>query len=196
MFICVYLRLKLFCGFAALGSWCLGVLVVKRGMKSVLWLVLMCLCFPAFADEVPDAYRSTGFPLPRFAALDSGKVYVRAGPGVKYPILWVYEKEDYPVEIVLEFDTWRKIRGHDGGEGWVHSSLLSGKRTAYVPGDSDIPLYQNPEAGAQVVALLKPGVIAGVRKCEGEYCDLAVSGYRGWAERKLIWGVYASEVLN
>lgn len=148
------------------------------------------------AGEIPDAYRSTGYDLPRFAAIASKKAFVRAGPGVKYPILWVYEKEDYPVEITLEFEHWRKIRGHDGEEGWVHSSLLSGKRSAFIPGDHDINLHKKPAAESQVVAVLKPGVIAGLKACEGDYCKIAASGYEGWAERKSIWGVYASEDLN
>lgn len=154
------------------------------------------MILPAFADDVPESYRSTAFPLPRFASLDSDKVYVRAGPGVKYPILWVYEKKHYPVEIILEFDNWRKIRGHDGEEGWVHTSLLSGKRMAYITGEADLPLYRKPDKNTQVMALLKPGVIANIKECEGDYCDLLASGYRGWAERKFIWGVYASEILN
>lgn len=167
-------------------------------MRVVLFLLCFCgMILPAMAtDAVPDAYRSTAFPLPRFASLDSDKVYVRAGPGRKYPILWVYNKEHYPVEIILEFDNWRKIRGHDGAEGWVHTSLLSGRRMAFIPGDDDVPLYRSADSGSQVMAMLKPGVIAAIKACKGSYCDLEASGYRGWAERKLIWGVYASEVLN
>ncbi|MCD8497935.1 MAG: SH3 domain-containing protein [Alphaproteobacteria bacterium] len=165
-------------------------------MRWLLWLTLILISFPALAEDVPDAYRSTGYPLPRFAAVASDKVYVRAGPGMKYPILWVFEKKDYPVEIILEFDTWRKVRGHDGEEGWVHSSLLSGKRTAYVTGEEPLPLHKSAQTDSAVVAMLKPGVIADIKECEGEACKLAVSGYKGWAERKLIWGVYASENLN
>lgn len=165
-------------------------------MRLLLWLTMILLSFPAWAEDVPDAYRSTGYPLPRFAALASDKVYVRAGPGMKYPILWVFEKKSYPVEIILEFDTWRKIRGHDGEEGWVHSSLLSGKRTAYVTGEEALPLHQSAAPDSTVIAMLKPGVIADIKECRSDSCRLSVSGYRGWAERKLIWGVYASEVLN
>lgn len=166
------------------------------GMRVFLCLLLMIAAFPALAEDIPDAYRTTGYPLPRFAALASEKVFVRAGPGMKYPILWVYERAGYPVEITLEFEHWRKIRGHDGEEGWVHSSLLSGKRAAFVVGEKDVPIYRAAETDSTVSALLKPGVIADIERCEGAFCRLKASGYRGWAERKSIWGVYPDENLN
>lgn len=162
----------------------------------LLFFIFIFLTFPAQAQGIPDPYRSTGYDLPRFAAIASGKAFVRAGPGVKYPILWVYEKEGYPVEITLEFENWRKIRGHDGEEGWVHLQLLSGKRSVFIPGDQDINLRQKPEPESAVIAMLKPGVIANLEACKGDYCKVAASGYKGWAERKLLWGVYASEDLN
>ena len=67
-------------------------------------------------------------PLPRFASLDSNEVNLRAGPGTDYPILWVYQRKGLPVEIIQEFDTWRRIRDRDGTVGWVQQNQLSGKR--------------------------------------------------------------------
>ena len=37
---------------------------------------------------------ATGLPLPRFAALRSDEVNLRAGPGTGYPIDWVYKRRD------------------------------------------------------------------------------------------------------
>jgi SH3-like domain-containing protein len=34
------------------------------------------------------------------------------------------------MEIIQEFDNWRRVRDSDGSEGWINQSLLSGKRTA------------------------------------------------------------------
>lgn len=166
-------------------------------MRVLLLFMLMVMAFPALAEEkIPDAYRTTGYALPRFASLASEKVYVRAGPGMKYPVLWVFEQEGYPVEITLEFDHWRKIKDHEGQEGWVHSSLLSGKRSAFVTGDADLPLKAAAGEGAAVSVMLKPGVIATIERCEGEYCRLKTSGYRGWAQRKSFWGVYPGENID
>ncbi len=70
--------------------------------------------------------------LPRFASLRAGEVNVRTGPGVRYPVEWVFVYRHMPIEIVAEFDTWRKVRDWQGTEGWVHLSMLSGRRTAIV----------------------------------------------------------------
>ena len=37
-----------------------------------------------------------------------------------------------PVEIIAEYEAWRKVRDWEGTEGWMHQSLLSGQRTAIV----------------------------------------------------------------
>src|SRR6202012_2445570 len=78
------------------------------------------------------AAEDTKLPLPRFVSLDANDVNMRAGPGTEYPILWQYHRKGLPVEIVQEFDTWRRIRDRDGAIGWVQANLLSNKRTAQI----------------------------------------------------------------
>ena len=34
------------------------------------------------------------------------------------------------MEIIQEYDNWRRVRDSDGAEGWINQSLLSGRRTA------------------------------------------------------------------
>ena len=77
---------------------------------------------------------STGLPLPRFAALRADSVYMRRGPGSRYPIEWVYKRRDLPVEIEREFDVWRLIEDPDGIKGWVHQATLVGTRSFVIPG--------------------------------------------------------------
>ena len=36
------------------------------------------------------------------------------------------------MEIIQEFDNWRKVRDPEGNEGWILHSLLSGERTVIV----------------------------------------------------------------
>ena len=74
------------------------------------------------------AATDSGLPVPRFVTLRADKVNVRAGPGARYPVEWVFERKGMPVEIVAEFDTWRKVRDIQGTEGWVHQNLLSSRR--------------------------------------------------------------------
>ena len=60
------------------------------------------------------------------------KCAVYTGPGVNYAVEWLYMKSGLPVEILQEFDNWRRIRDSEGSEGWVNQTLLSGRRTAIV----------------------------------------------------------------
>jgi len=76
--------------------------------------------------------RETGLALPRFVSLKSKSVNLRVGPGRKYAITWRYQRRGLPVEVIQEFDQWRRIRDADGVTGWVLHSLLSAKRTAVV----------------------------------------------------------------
>ncbi len=59
-------------------------------------------------------------------------INVRVGPGTKYDVSWIYKVAGTPVEIIQEFDIWRKIRDVDGSEGWVHQTMLTGNRAGYV----------------------------------------------------------------
>ena len=60
------------------------------------------------------------------------RVNVRTGPGTRYPISWVYKREGMPVEVIEEYDIWRKIRDAEGTTGWVHKSMLDGKRSVLI----------------------------------------------------------------
>ncbi len=136
---------------------------------------------------------SSGLPIPRFVSLASEKVFVRTGPALRYPIKWIYQRDNLPVEVVQEFDTWRKIRDMDGDDGWVHQSLLSGERTTITKGELNVAVYKEPRDNARMIAMLEPGVIAITTKCKGLWCEVAAQGYRGYAQRKFLWGIYESE---
>ena len=139
--------------------------------------------------------KGSGLPIPRFASLRSDEVNVRAGPGTRYPIDWVFKRKGMPVEIVAEYENYRKIRDWQGANGWVHQSLLSGQRGFIVPA-KPANLHRTPAASAEVVAKLEPDVIGEIRSCAGDWCRVKVSGVSGWIERTGMWGVYKSEPIN
>src|SRR5579862_3380664 len=98
--------------------------------------VLVAAPLPLVTSEVRAAgTEASGLPLPRFASLRSDEVNLRSGPGVRYPVDWIYTRRDLPVEVIAEFDTWRKIRDWQGTEGWVHQSFLSARRMVVVTGE-------------------------------------------------------------
>lgn len=142
----------------------------------------------------PGKAEETKLPLPRFVSLDANDVNMRAGPGTEYPILWQYHRKGLPVEIVQEFDTWRRIRDRDGAIGWVQANLLSSRRTAQVV-DGQKVLMSEPSGGVPI-AKLDPGVIGHLKECDGSECRLDVNGYKGWLPRSDLWGVYPDEKVE
>jgi len=120
---------------------------------------------------------ASGLPLPRFVSLRSWRVNMRIGPKNSYPIAWTYTQQGLPVEIIEEYDNWRRIRDSDGDEGWVEQALLSGKRTAmpapWIKANSFI-LRANPDEGGKVVAEIEANVIGDLRKCRQGWCELNI----------------------
>lgn len=158
-----------------------------RGMFRLFFLIVaLFLSSPVMAAE--DA----ALPVPRFVTLGADEVNVRTGPGLRYPIRLVIRKEGLPVEIVREFDVWRQVRDMDGDEGWVHKSMLSGKRAAVVRSQIRT-LLKDPDEDARPVVKLEPGVIAGLESCDEDWCLLQVASYEGWVKKEAIWGVYFDE---
>lgn len=142
----------------------------------------------------------SGLPLPRFVSLKSGKVNARVGPGLNYAVEWLYMKPGLPMEILQEYDNWRKVRDSDGAEGWVNQSLLSGKRTGITAPwqrgkDAGIPLRAEPTEDAATIAVIEPGVIGTIKSCNGEWCQMSFQSYTGWLSQSLVWGAYPDETI-
>src|SRR3546814_13765764 len=102
--------------------------------------------------------------------------------GDQYPIEWVYRRRGLPVEVVAEFDNWRRVRAPDRTEGWMHRALLSLERTIVVQGETRT-LHAEAATWAPPVARLAPGVIVQVATCEGGWGRGSVAGRRGWRRR-------------
>ena len=154
------------------------------------FLCILLIAMPVIAKA--DLGKETGLPVPRFVSMNSSKVNVRAGPGTRYPIKWVFQRKTLPVQIIAESDTWRKIRDFEGIEGWVHQRMLSGRRRAVVTGAIQ-QLKREPQETAKTVALLEPGVILRLEKCSGAWCLVEGGSYEGWIGRQSIWGVDAND---
>lgn len=138
-----------------------------------------------------------GLPLPRFVSLRASSVNLRVGPSARYPIEWIYVRRNLPVEIIAEFDTWRRIKDPAGTEGWVHSTMVAGRRTAMVTGKVQ-PLLRNMDEASALVANLEAGVIVSVERCPkaSTMCRVGADGATGWIKRDAIWGVYPDEVID
>jgi SH3-like domain-containing protein len=93
-------------------------------------LLLLVGSAQAVDTKASTQRKGSGLPLPRFATLKSDEVNVRTGPGSRYPIDWVFKRKGMPVEIVAEYENFRKIRDWQGASGWVYQGLLTGKRAS------------------------------------------------------------------
>lgn len=155
----------------------------------------------AFAQEREDGTegavgRVTGFHIPRFVSLKSGEVNMRHGPGASYQIDWIFQRRGMPVEVIAEYDNWRKVRTHDGTEGWIHYQLLDGQRMGLVKG-GQAALYRRQDlTEAAVVAIAEPGVILRLRQCGPVWCRAEVGGFKGWITRQNLFGIYPAEEFD
>lgn len=174
-------------------------------------LALLCTAFPNQAVASPSAPtvlssappiqrskgRTTGLSLPRFASLRADTINLRRGPGTRYPIDWVLHRRHLPIVIVQEFHFWREIRLPDGTNGWVHQSMLSPRRS-FVIGGTRKSLRREPIATADMVAMLRTGVVGHIQTCEaGElWCRVEVGEYAGFLKRTDIWGIDPDEAVR
>ncbi len=159
-------------------------------MIKVIFLSLILLTAESFAEN-------TALPIPRYVSLRANAVNIHVGPGNNYPIDWQYIRQGLPVEIIAEFDTWRQIRDWQGTQGWVHKTLLSGKRTVWIL-HKIRNLRQSPKDNAKVVAQIEPGVVAKAIECQNNWCKIEVTSpkgrIKGWIKRRCLWGIYPNEV--
>lgn len=156
-------------------------------------LLLAGICIAGLNDAHAQS-QGSGLPLPRYVSLRTSEVNLRTGPGVQYPVEWIFQREALPVEIIKEYRTWRLIRDWEGTQGWVHQSMLSGKRTFMITGKERTVRAQS-EAKSHAVAIVEPNTIGEILSCPGStgWCQVRIKGIDGWLRRVDFWGVYRNE---
>ncbi len=163
-------------------------------IKSFVYIISVC-CLVVWTPTQALADKSSGLPIPRFVSLKSSEVNLRTGPGIRYPIRWVYRKKWLPMEVTDEFEHWRQVRDITGESGWVHKSLLSGRRTAIIYHDI-ITLYRRPDSASSPVLRAENGVVADIVECDATWCRLQLDNLKGWTPKQTLWGVYDDEVID
>jgi len=164
---------------------------------------LLCLLLggwtavPVGSGPGPAVGSVDGFPLPRFVSLRTNQVNFRAGPGFQYPVSWVYQRQDLPVEIIGEFDVWRQVVAPDGGTGWVHEETIRARRS-FIVTSQQASLRASADPNANVVALLNFGVSGNLLRCDAitDWCQASTGHVTGYLAREDFWGAFPNEIVG
>jgi len=149
---------------------------------------------PPTDATVPQVGQETNLPLPRYVSLKARRANARRGPSTVYPIDWVFTQPGIPLEIIAEFENWRKVRTVDDAEGWIVSSFLSGRRTGLITTD-DTHMHILPDDSTLAVAKANRMVIAKIRTCKDDWCLIEIEDQKGWVHKTNLWGVYPKETF-
>jgi SH3-like domain-containing protein len=135
-------------------------------------------------------------PAPYFMSLGRDKVYLREGPSYQHRVLWIYRRKGLPVEVLTEYDIWRRVKDSDGTTGWVSRVMLAGQRTIVVTSQKAAPVRDRNNPRAHVIAFAQHGVVAKLEACEPTACRISAGGTEGWIKKQDIWGVGVGEVFK
>jgi len=147
-----------------------------------------------FTQE-PQKGQVTNLPIPRYVSLKVNEANARRGPSLSHRIDWIYKRQNMPLEVYAEYENWRRVRDFEGLGGWVHYTLLSGKRYVLVKSEL-LEMRLLPSIESQVIARVPQFNIANLDKCNLEWCRIIDDGYKGWVSKNGIWGVYTNELKD
>ena len=85
-----------------------------------------------------------------------------------------------PVEVIAQFENWRRIREWDGTTGWVQQNLLTGKRHIIVAKGDNRPVHRQPDPASALIARAEPGVVARLSECRAAWCRIESPVVSGW----------------
>jgi len=170
---------------------------IGRILCRTAWLFVAFSVFASGAGLTQEIQRGsvTNLPVPRYVSLKSDDANVRRGPSLAHRIDWVFKHRGMPLQIVDEYDNWRRVKDRDGAGGWMHYSLLSGSRTVILNGEMT-PLYLLADKESQETAKAEDGAIAKLEKCLKDWCYVSADKAKGWVQKTAIWGVGADEIKN
>ena len=122
----------------------------------------------------------------KFLSLKKDKTNVRYGPGINYPIKYIYRKINLPVRQIDKKENWRRVIFLDNNSGWIHWSQL--KLSNSIITIEEKILFKKPSKFSEPVARLEKGRLLVIKKCEDKWCNVKTDDYVGWIKVKNIWG--------
>ena len=122
-----------------------------------------------------------------FLSLKKNEVYLRQGPSFEYPIKLIYKKKYLPVIILDKSGPWRKIKDFQNNTGWIHTALLSKKKSALNIKKNSI-LYKKSTIYSKPIAKLEIGRLVLIKKCNQKWCKISSGQFNGWINKSFLWG--------
>ena len=124
----------------------------------------------------------------KFLSLKKNKVNVRYGPSFEFPVKYIYEKKNLPIEQIDKKENFRRIIDHKKNSGWIHISQL--KKVNSVITLEDKILFKKSTIFSKPFAKIKKGRLLVIQKCEKEWCKVETEGFKGWVDKNNLWGVF------
>ena len=162
-------------------------------IKCSLYIYFLIFSFNIYAQEIGS---ETGYDIPRYVSLKSNQVNLRVGSSKNYPIILKYVVKNYPIEIIDEFNSWRKISDFENNIGWIHKALLKSERFAIIlpNAKTSTVVYSKPK-GVKVGTIGRRNIIK-INKCTLDWCQIISQNNYSWVPKNKLWGVYSNEEIN
>ena len=161
-------------------------------MKILITFLFVLICSNLYGKKGPV----TNLQLPRFVSLKSDNVNLRIGPSLNYPLVLKYTRKNLPIEVIDEFDVWRKVKDYENNIGWLHKSLIKGERFVLIVNKDQVIKNIHNRPNGKVIGIVKRNNILNLERCLMHWCLISHKDIKGWLSKESIWGVYENEVYN
>ena len=142
--------------------------------RKVVFLFLISFCTNVLGNEI------------YYLMLKNSKVNVRMGPGLDYPVKFIYKKKNLPVKVIDNKENFRKVIDHKKNSGWIHISQLK-KVNSIIVLSSRI-LFKKPTFYSKPIANIESGKLFVLEKCKKNWCKVSSQNYSGWINMDNVWG--------
>ena len=142
-------------------------------------ITILFLCFSVLGTQLLNAEE-------KFLSLKKNKTNVRYGPGLDYPIKYIYRKVNLPVKQIDKKENWRRVIFLDNNSGWIHWSQLRPSNSIITTKEK--VLFKNPSNFSKPIVKLEKGRLLVLKKCENIWCNVKTDDYSGWVKTENIWG--------
>jgi len=142
-------------------------------------IIIFFLCLSVLSIQFVNAEE-------KFLSLKKNKTNVRYGPGIDYPIKYIYRKVNLPVKQIDQKENWRRVVFLDNNSGWIHWSQLKSSNSVITIEEKI--LFKKPSNFSEPIARLEKGRLLVIKKCGDNWCNVKTNGYVGWIKIKDTWG--------